>query len=330
MIELSGVVARGPAEPGRPRPVLAGVSFRTERGVLAVLGAHKDGATLLCDVIDGTARVRAGRVAVHDRVPDDVRGRIARVSLDAPLPDSLRVEEVCHLWAELRAEASDAAPKKLDALGAANLASRRVVSLSFEERRTVALALALGSKADVLLVEEPLVGLEPVALSRVVDAVRAKGTEATVIVTTASARDAARLGDRLGLLTAGVYTPLPPDLARVDSRGKASVRLVLSATQGAVGAAALAAALSQEEGVEVAETSIVPHGARTEAEAPRRDAVTLFARGQDLRSLAAAVTRAVGRTRIDVELIEPSVLPLDALRAALAAPTARGTEGGVS
>src|SRR5690606_8550601 len=158
-------------------------------------GAPRDGTSLLFDVIEGRVAPQVGRVAVLGVAPGQARSRVARVSMDAPLPDALRVEEICDVAADRRGEPRRPAVERLGVLGAAGLAKRRASTLSLEERRTVALAIALTSRADVLLVEEPLAARDPVASGFVIDALRARAANACVLVTTASARDATRAGD---------------------------------------------------------------------------------------------------------------------------------------
>lgn len=314
-VDLAGASARGPAERGRARPVLANVNLQAERGVLAVLGAYKDGTGLLLDLIDGTTTPSAGKVVVLGSSPEKVRARVARVSLEAPLPEALCVEEVCELAADLRGEPRRAASEVLGKLGIANLANRRVRTLSLEERRTVALAIALSStKVEVLLVEEPLAALDPVAPRQVVEALRARGAEASVIVTTASARDATRIADRLGVLTAGVYTPMGREDAHMGlGKEAASMRVVVAPSAQKPGVASLVAALSGDPAVVRVETSSFAASA---------GGTLVSAWGPSLPLLSKAVTRAIAGARVEVELVEPSTLPLDALRAAMAARAA--------
>ncbi|MDF2692118.1 MAG: transporter, ATP-binding protein, partial [Labilithrix sp.] len=217
MIELALVSAHGPAERGRPRALLTQVSLDHQRGVLGIIGAPKDGTSLLLDMLDGTAMPSSGRVTVLGTTPDAARSRVARVSLDAPLPEVLRVEEVCDLASDLRGEPRRPAAERLGMLGVAALARRRVRSLTVDERRSVALALALTStKVEAILIEEPLVAMDPVSPRLIGDVLRARAAAASVIVVTASPRDATRLADRLGVLTAGTYAPLPPELAHTS------------------------------------------------------------------------------------------------------------------
>lgn len=318
-VELVSVVARGPAERGRVRASLASVSLQARAGVLAIVGARNDGTSLLFDVIEGKVRPSAGRVLVLGVAPDQARARVARVSMDAPLPDAVRVEEICAIAADLRGEPRRPAAERLDVLGAGALAKRRASTLSVDERRTVAFAIALTSRADVLLVEEPLAAVDPVAPGLIIEALRARAANACVLVTTASPRDATRVGDRLGLLTAGAFMPIAPGHAHVGvGDDLASIRVLVAPAHGKAGAASLVTALGEHEAVLRVESSSAPT-------ASGAGVVTAF--GRDLALLASAVTRAIASARVDVELVEPSTLPLDAIRAAMAARAASPPPG---
>lgn len=318
MIALSSVSARGPAERGRARPVLANVDLEHRTGILAIIGAPKDGTTLLFDVLDGTARAYSGRVSVFGTTPDRARQRVARVSVEAPLPEAMRVDEVCELASELRGEPKAPASERLAPLGLGLLAARRIGSLAAEQRRAVALAVALTSpRVDVLLIEEPLVMLDPVAPRLVADALRARAASTCIVVTTSSARDATRLADRLGVLASGTFVGLESELAvgRLGPSGGASTRIVVSADHGKPGAAALTSILGSDESVTRIETST--YARARSGEAAQAVAVVVF--GPDPSRLARAVTHAIATTRVAVDLVEPIALPLDAIRTALAA-----------
>jgi ABC-2 type transport system ATP-binding protein len=323
-VDVSNVVARGRVARGPARATLDNVTLRVGRrsstpplgsDFIGIIGAQKDGTALLFDVIDGSVAPRSGRVAVLGKPPHTERQRIARVSLDAPLPDALYVSEVCDLAGELRGDPPVSAHERLAVLGLGTLARRRVRSLSLEERRGVALAIALSSKvASVLLIEEPLVAIDPVAPRLVIDALRERSRSgACVLITTASPRDASRLADSLAVLTAGIYTPLEPGSLHVgypDEAG-AALRVVVSPSHGNVGAAKLLTALAAAEAA-----------VRVETQPARSGSVFLLVSGANLTALVRAVTHAIATARVDVELIEPIALPLDAIRLAMAARAA--------
>jgi ABC-2 type transport system ATP-binding protein len=305
MIDVVSLSAKGDLPAARGAALLRDVTFKWELGVLAVLGAPYDGTTLLLSVLAGLSRPRSGRVHVG--------ATVAHVPVDVVLPDALRVDEVCDLAEAIRGEPRRAPSETLGLLGLEALSRRRVASLSPAESRGVALAVALASRAPVLLIEEPLAMIEPTVPSRVIEAVRARAAAgACVVVTTASVRDATRIGDQLGVLTRGAYAPLQPALAHVGPLG-ASIRVVIAKGADArAQAAALVLALTEHASV----TSIDAAGAGLVAST----SIAIHVRGPDLVALASAVTKAIGESRVAVEAIETSVMGLDAIRATLAAP----------
>lgn len=309
MIEVAAVHAKGEIAATRQHVVLQNVSFTWERGVLAILGAPFDGTSLLLSILAGRTSAKKGLA--------NIRGTFAHVPLDVMLPDALRIEEVCDLSGELRGEPRRPAVDRLATLGLEALAKRRSNSLTPVEARGVALAIALSSTAQTLLVEEPLAMIEPTVPSRVVAALRTRAAAgACVLVTTASVRDATRTADQLAVLTRGVYSPLPPALAHVGPQG-AGIRIVIAATADArAHATALVGALAEHAAIASIEAgSMGPHGLHAPS-------ISVHARGPELVALATAVTQAIAKTRIAVDAIETGVMPLDAIRGTLAAPRA--------
>lgn len=294
-VSLANVTARGVLGAKIER-----LSLETDAGVLAIVGRPTDGTTLLFDVLDGTIAPKLGAV----RAP----ATVARVTMDAPLPDALTVSEVCALSADLRGETP------LDALGPLDLVSlarRSTTSLSLDERRAVSLAIALASKAELVLIEEPL-ALLGIATRVATDAIRRRAKTSCVIVATASPRDATRVGDRIAVLTDGLLTPI--EESNTVSSDAGSLVVVVSAAGGREAAATLISALGLDPAVSSVEMGAFAAGRAT----------SLSVHGNDLGALAKAVTRAIAASRVDIDLIEPSILPLDAIRAQISAMMAQG------
>jgi ABC-2 type transport system ATP-binding protein len=288
VIALEAVSAR------RPPAALESLSLTWGPGIHAALGSPGDGGPLLLAVMAGAVRPRAGKVQVLMGSPADkgVRERVAFVPLEPPLPEAMRVGAVLELAATLRGDGAGGAVERLAALGVEALASRRVRSLSREEARAVALAEATTSpQVRVVLIEEPLVGLDPRAAARLSVVLRERAREGcAIVIATASARDASALADDQILLRRGRAAGYGAsiDLASGAAPGGATgarVRIVAS------DARTLLAALAREP-----EVHAVAH----------RDG-TVVARGAD----ALALARAAGRAVIDagVEVIELRVEP---------------------
>jgi ABC-2 type transport system ATP-binding protein len=302
VISLEDVAAR------RAPLALARVSLAWGPGVHAVVGGAADGGLLLLALVAGRARARSGRVLVLEGAPTDprVRAQVAYVPLRAALPAMMRVSEVLATAAAIRGDdARDAgdARDRLAVLGVERLAERRVETLAPEETRAVALAEAVSSpRVRILLVEEPLVALDPRALARVSEVLRARSREGpgglAVVVATASVRDAAEIADDHVFLRQGVLVgraASPDALARFAAHG-ARLRILTS------DARALAAALANEEGVE----------------AVGRRGLCVTARGRDPVDLARAAGRAILASGVDVTEMRAQPPSLEEAQAAVA------------
>jgi ABC-type multidrug transport system ATPase subunit len=217
MIRVANVTARK-----KDRGVLTGVSFEIDRGVLAIVGS--EGTSLLFDVLDGTVKPERGTVE---------RGaHVFRISQDAPLPEAFSVAEACAFAREVNREPPRSAEEILGILGIARYAKQKIATLTREQRRTVAFAIALASELDLLLVEEPLVALSPEAPGRVSEALRRSNARVT-IVATASRRDAAALADRRlamerGTLVAAAENPVRSMSVRVAPDATAPLTALLA------------------------------------------------------------------------------------------------------
>jgi ABC-type multidrug transport system ATPase subunit len=292
---------------------LSKISLTWGPGVHALVGASADGGPLLLALIAGAARPRAGRVRVLDGAPTDpaVRAHLAFVPLERALPQGMRVAEVLEIAAVIRGDPPQNAAERLGALGIQPLATRSVETLSREEARAVAIAEAVTSRGvRVLLIEEPLVSLDPRAASRLPEVLRARSLAGTaVVVATASVRDAQELADDCVVLRAGAVVGRAPSLDLFAG---------LSGTSGTPGDGArlriwssdpraLAAALAREE--------------RVEAVARRDASVTV--RGRDPVELARAAGRAVVASGVALREIRVETPSLREARAALANTVAR-------
>ncbi len=313
MIRLDGLRARSRGSAKRPPSHLENLTLSWEKGVLAVLGAPADGTTALLEVLAGALPVSGGTAIVAGGPPDEARAHVAYVPLVSALPDPLRVSEVCELATRLRGEPAMTARARLSPLGIESLADRRVRSLSPGEARAVSLAIALTSRVKVLLIEEPLAGLDQAAPAKVLEVLRARASAgACVVVTTSSVRDATSLGDQLGMLTQGVFTHLPPAVAHVGTSG-ARIRVIVSANA-ATEVAPFVSALAAESAIGTVETATFAASRVLHA------AVAIVVSGADLLAIARAVGVAAARTATNVLSIESAVSPLDAIRARIAAP----------
>ncbi|MFI9341200.1 ABC transporter ATP-binding protein [Streptomyces sp. NPDC052773] len=161
-IEAAGL-ARSFGRRGRRR-ALDACSFRLPAGrVCAVVGPNGAGKSTLLTLAAGLLAPTEGTIRVLGEPPARVRERIAYVAQDKPLHPQLTVADTLRLGAELN-------PGRFDPAVAARVVAEgdldggtRIRSLSGGQRTRVALALALGKRPEVLLLDEPMADLDPLA-----------------------------------------------------------------------------------------------------------------------------------------------------------------------
>lgn len=153
------------------RPVLREVSFSLARGdVVGLLGVNGAGKSTTLAVIAGVLAPDAGHVlldgtAVEDR-PAAIRARIGWVPEGVPLWPELTVVEALDACGRLRGMPRDARKaaiaRELARLELAGVARRLCGQLSLGQKRRVGLAQALLHDPDLLVLDEPGNGLDPV------------------------------------------------------------------------------------------------------------------------------------------------------------------------
>jgi ABC-2 type transport system ATP-binding protein len=294
VIDLDGVSTR------RAPFALANITLAWGPGVHALVGAPADGGRLLLALVAGAARPRRGRVRVLEGEPTDprIRKRVAYVPAEPSLPEALRVDEVLAVAAAIRDEPEPTpnAAERLEVLGVEALARRRVQSLSRAEARAVALSEALASsRVSVLLVDEPLIAIDPRAAARMADALRAKAREGcAVIVATGSLCDAGELADDFVFLKDGAVSSRTSSLDELAGFLPFGARLTIVAPDVA-GARALVAWLAREAGVDGIEYHAPARGFARDA-----GAAAVAIRGRNAVVLAQAAGRAAIDAGVDI------------------------------
>ncbi|MFF5703515.1 ABC transporter ATP-binding protein [Streptomyces sp. NPDC012794] len=134
-------------------------------GVTALVGPNGAGKSTLLQLAAGLLRPSSGGIRVFGEAPGTAgaRRRTAFLAQDKPLHAGFTVADTLRLGRELNRGQwdQDAAEQLLTGSGIRRAA--RVGSLSGGNRTRLALALVLGKRADLLLLDEPLADLDPVA-----------------------------------------------------------------------------------------------------------------------------------------------------------------------
>jgi ABC-2 type transport system ATP-binding protein len=176
--------------------------------VTALVGPNGAGKTTLLQLAVGLIEPASGAISVfgHDprAEPLAVLPRVGFVAQDHPLPRRFTIGETLRLGRKLNPSWDDAvAQRRVDELGLSR--RQRVGTLSGGEQAQVALTLALAKRPQLLLLDEPVASLDPLArrefLSGVLRAVTETGM--TVVLSSHIVADLERVCDRLVILANG-------------------------------------------------------------------------------------------------------------------------------
>ncbi|HEU4426820.1 MAG TPA: ABC transporter ATP-binding protein [Pilimelia sp.] len=182
-------------------------SLRLPAGrVAALVGPNGAGKTTLLHLAVGLLRPDAGTVRVLGEAPGDHPGLLARIGFiaqDTPLYRDFTAAELITMGGRLnRRWDAHLARGRLGMLGVP--LDRRVERLSGGQRAQVALTLALAKRPDLLLLDEPVASLDPLArrefLQALMGAVAEEGT--TVLLSSHLLGDLERVCDYLIVLQA--------------------------------------------------------------------------------------------------------------------------------
>ncbi|MFD4410296.1 ABC transporter ATP-binding protein [Streptomyces sp. NPDC058466] len=139
-------------------------AFRLPAGrVCAVVGPNGAGKSTLLALAAGLLAPTEGAIAVLGGLPGAARERVGFVAQDKPLYRRITVAETLRMGADLNTDRWDAATAERIVAGGDLDPKSRIRSLSGGQRTRVALALALAKRPELLLLDEPMADLDPLA-----------------------------------------------------------------------------------------------------------------------------------------------------------------------
>jgi ABC-2 type transport system ATP-binding protein len=195
------------------RPAVDGLHLAVRSGEFyALLGPNGAGKTTTLRMVAGLIRPDAGSIHVAgiDALADPVAAKrvTAWISDEPMIYDKLTPEEylefVAGLWSVESAPAAVRAQELLDWLGLAAHARERCETFSKGMRQKVALAGALVHEPSLIILDEPLTGLDAGSARQVKNVLRERARGgATVIMTTHILEVAERMADRIGVIAHG-------------------------------------------------------------------------------------------------------------------------------
>jgi ABC-2 type transport system ATP-binding protein len=192
---------------------VTGVSFRADRGeTIGLLGPNGAGKTTTVSIIAGLLRPDSGEVLIEGKQvksdTDPVKLKVGLVPQDMALYDKLSARDNLTFFAALYslagAKAKQAIDDVLNLVGLSDRAGDKVETFSGGMKRRLNLAAALLHDPQILLLDEPTVGVDPQSRNAIFENLEAlKERGKTLIYTTHYMEEAERLCDRIVIIDHG-------------------------------------------------------------------------------------------------------------------------------
>lgn len=227
--------------PGADRPAVCGVSFTVERAeIFGFLGPSGAGKSTTQNILIGLLSGYGGTVRVLGRDLDSWgRGLYRRIGVAFESPNHylrLTARENLELFAGLYGGLTEDPDLLLERVGLLADADKRVAEFSKGMRVRLTLARALLHRPELLFLDEPTAGLDPVTARRIRHVIReARDRGATVFLTTHDMVAADELCDRVAFLIQGRVAAVGEPRALRLAHGTRLVRVEIKGA--AVGAA---------------------------------------------------------------------------------------------
>ncbi len=212
---MGGLVATGVGKSYKKRPVVRNVSISVQRGeAVGLLGPNGAGKTTTFYMIVGLVRPDTGSIALDGAdittLPMYRRARlgIGYLPQEASIFRGLNVEQNVMAALEVVEARLDRRETMLDALlsefGISHLRRAPSLALSGGERRRLEIARALASQPSYILLDEPLAGIDPIAVGEIRDLIsHLKHRGIGVLITDHNVRETLEIVDRAYIMHGG-------------------------------------------------------------------------------------------------------------------------------
>ncbi|MBX2977700.1 MAG: ABC transporter ATP-binding protein [Flavobacteriales bacterium] len=193
---------------------LRGVDCTFSRGeVVMLVGPNASGKTTLIKCLLALVHPTEGRIHL-DGTTIDARGpvphpgyreRIGYMPQISQFPASLSIRQLLEMMADIRGGAEGGAEDSLvEELGLTAQLDKRLSTLSGGTKQKVSAVLALRMRPDILVMDEPTAGLDPVSAKRVLSrAAAVRDAGGTVLITSHLMEEVESLADRVAYLEDG-------------------------------------------------------------------------------------------------------------------------------
>ena len=193
---------------------LSDVNFELDAGEpIGLVGPNGAGKTTLLSILSGFLRPTSGTVRLFGHPPGAAQliGKISALPQDARLDPSFTVIEQLVFYARLQGltkqQANFEANRVLEEVSLKEAAHEKPLALSHGMAKRVAIAQALIGKPELILLDEPTAGLDPVNVRTVRAIIAEQSSATTFIISSHDLAELDRLCQQILLLENGILQP---------------------------------------------------------------------------------------------------------------------------
>lgn len=185
--------------------VLDGLDLAVHAGVTGLLGPSGCGKSTLLRAVVGVQRIAGGTVTVlgHEAGSPPLRTRVGYMTQASSVYDDLSVGENLRFFARVLGCGAGSVDSAISAVDLTAQRDQVVGRLSGGQRSRVGLAVALLGAPDLLVLDEPTVGLDPVLRRDLWDLFHRLAADGTAVLVSSHVMDEADRCDRLMLMREG-------------------------------------------------------------------------------------------------------------------------------
>ncbi len=213
------------------------LSFRVEKGqIYGFLGPNGAGKSTTMNIITGYLAASEGTVTIggHDvrQEPEEAKKCVGYLPELPPLYMDMTVEEYLRFAAELKkvpkAQRKEQIERVMDMTRITEMRGRLIKNLSKGYRQRVGLAQALLGSPEVLILDEPSVGLDPKQIIEIRDLIRELGKDHTIILSSHILSEVSAVCDHIMIISHGklVASDSPEGLQKLIS-GEQELKLTV-------------------------------------------------------------------------------------------------------
>ena len=196
--------------------------------VIGLVGPNGAGKTTLFSILSGFLKPGFGSVRVmgHSPLSPELQGRVSILPQDAPLRRGVGIRKQFEFFAKLQGLSQEEASQETEkALGEVDLLEKSEEgpdSLSHGMRKRASLAQAFLGNPELILLDEPTAGLDPVTTQKVRELVLKKAEGRTIIISSHNLAELQEACDSVAILNLGELVDFRP-VSEIVGRSKTMI-----------------------------------------------------------------------------------------------------------